>query len=605
MYHLGVPLPKFLRSYPLYFALISLILVSVAMLWHTRNTIDSFERYHNDLATHAVRGAARSIELYLRGLQTNLELFVESNQQLITALANNTDNEDIHARISVQLNRFFPPHQTFSISDYHGNIVTDEFYEWAGEMCRTDLQSFIQVLPEYTVLIHPGPNRPHFDIMHSWLDMSAQQPITQGVFFISFNVDPLAEILLRNEIPGHHLYLLRQDTDHANLIELSSRGSRDQFDGNNFLTAEQSQSIISEATITGTKWQLVDIPTVSNLQRFRSKTIMDNSGQMAAFTLFVIIMMTMILRQEHFRLLAEKRAANEGLKMRSILNTAMDGVITIDQYGTIEQFNPAATHIFGFAEAEVIGQNVSMLMPPAMQAQHDGQIQNAVQGGGSRRRPGVSVEQVACRKDGSLLPIGITLGRFEIEGEVKFVSIIRDISDRVATEKELRRLALTDPLTGLANRNQFNNRLLEALHYSQRFGHRIGLMMLDLDDFKHINDTHGHPTGDAVLIHISRILMKSFRNVDTVVRLGGDEFAVILYGVKPDYPIASTAEQLLRQIAIPYQLTDKQIPLGGSLGFSFMEPEDINLEALIQRADEALYLAKQRGKGNYVIHGAG
>jgi diguanylate cyclase (GGDEF)-like protein len=176
---------------------------------------------------------------------------------------------------------------------------------------------------------------------------------------------------------------------------------------------------------------------------------------------------------------------------------------------------------------------------------------------------------------------------------------MKDITTQKSLEEELRRLALTDALTGLANRNVFNSTLEKALRSSRRFNYGTALLMLDLDKFKSVNDTHGHPVGDDILKAAANILNDGLREVDLVARLGGDEFAIILEGVNKKDDAELLAQRYIDTLGRPFEIKGLTIRIGTSVGIAHYPDDADNLADLVRRADLALYKAKEAGRNAY------
>ncbi len=181
------------------------------------------------------------------------------------------------------------------------------------------------------------------------------------------------------------------------------------------------------------------------------------------------------------------------------------------------------------------------------------------------------------------------------------VATYSDVTERKRAEERIQAMALTDPLTGLANRNQFGLRLDDAIKISRRENLRVGLMLLDLDKFKAVNDTHGHPMGDALLIEVGRRLQRIVREVDTVARLGGDEFAVIFPLVQAKDELSYPASRMVASLTEPISVNGAVLRIGTSIGIGFFPDDAATPEALTKCADEALYAAKAAGRGRFVF----
>ena len=188
----------------------------------------------------------------------------------------------------------------------------------------------------------------------------------------------------------------------------------------------------------------------------------------------------------------------------------------------------------------------------------------------------------------------------DVEGRVQGVYTLGvDITAAKLVQRHLDELSRSDPLTGLPNRRQLEQRLAEAMARSRRSGRLLALMYLDLDRFKAINDGRGHAVGDAVLREFARRLLDSVRGTDLVARLGGDEFVILLEGLQGPDEAALVAGKILRQMQPPCVVDGAALQLSTSIGIALAEGGGDGAEALLQRADAALYAAKAAGRGGF------
>lgn len=188
-------------------------------------------------------------------------------------------------------------------------------------------------------------------------------------------------------------------------------------------------------------------------------------------------------------------------------------------------------------------------------------------------------------------------------GEPKYFIIqVQDISERKAIEQQLTYIANHDALTGLMNRQQFHNRLTEALSYSRRHSTKLAVVFLDLDRFKLINDTLGHWIGDLLIQAVAERLKKSFRTNDTLARLGGDEFILLLSEIDHFEDVARIAQKTIDLLTKPFTLEGSDIVITASVGISVFPDDGDNGQTLMMNADSAMYLAKERGKNNYQFY---
>ncbi len=182
----------------------------------------------------------------------------------------------------------------------------------------------------------------------------------------------------------------------------------------------------------------------------------------------------------------------------------------------------------------------------------------------------------------------------ELDG---LIVTLNDITDHLRTEQKLREAAEVDQLTGLTNRSYFNGRLDAALESAERYG-LVALMFIDLDNFKHINDTFGHDAGDSLLTQVAERLRECLRKVDTISRIGGDEFTVIITHLSNAGAVKMVAEKLVKALGEPFSLNGRTVYVTCSIGISVYS-QDMNKEKLLKQADIALYKAKDSGRNQF------
>ncbi|MHB8712192.1 MAG: EAL domain-containing protein [Trichloromonadaceae bacterium] len=208
--------------------------------------------------------------------------------------------------------------------------------------------------------------------------------------------------------------------------------------------------------------------------------------------------------------------------------------------------------------------------------------------------------------DGSIRDVEVFSGPITVGGRPLLYSIVHDISDRLEAEAQLHRsrreyqlLAQHDPLTGLPNRLLFRDRLEQALARARRAGTQVALLFLDLDRFKYINDSLGHPIGDQVLVETARRLKQCVRASDTVARLGGDEFVVILEQLDDPQTVGVTAQKILDLLGTELTVVEHHFVLGASIGIGLYPEDAQDPDELMRLADVAMYRAKNQGRNNY------
>ena len=285
-------------------------------------------------------------------------------------------------------------------------------------------------------------------------------------------------------------------------------------------------------------------------------------------------------------------------KLRLIMNSTVDAIISIDEYGVIESANPAVESIFGLTIDEVIGQNVSLLMSDPEHSQHDSYLKKYTDTGQIAFMGSVR-EVNGKRKDGSLVPLELSVSEVISGGRRTYTGVIRDVSERKQQEQTIERQANFDKLTGLPNRALFQDRLKGILSQSRRRSEQVGLLFIDLDGFKKVNDTLGHQKGDILLRMAADRLQGIVRESDTVAHMGGDEFTIILSELHDGINADHVAQKIITSLSEPFLLDGEQRSVGASVGIAISPDDGDSLEQLVRNADTALDQAKGDGKNCY------
>jgi diguanylate cyclase (GGDEF)-like protein/PAS domain S-box-containing protein len=302
------------------------------------------------------------------------------------------------------------------------------------------------------------------------------------------------------------------------------------------------------------------------------------------------------------RVTATHQLAEAAQHTQAILDNVVDAIITIDRHGVIGSFNPAATRIFGYSAEEAIGQKVRMLLPKSLRGGHDHYLEHGPHGAGAKQVIGIGRELTARHKDGHSFPVHLAVSEVRRDGHPTYIGLVRDISQQRQAEAEIAHLAFFDQLTDLPNRRLLLDRLQRALHGSER-SHQLGaLVMLDLDDFKVLNDTWGHEAGDQLLVELAQRLTGAVREGDTVARLGGDEFVLLLENLGEDRATAAAhAEAVVHKVlalfARPFHPQQREHSSTASLGVAlFGDAGRTTANTVMGQADMAMYQAKGAGR---------
>ncbi|WP_297575006.1 sensor domain-containing diguanylate cyclase [uncultured Deefgea sp.] len=320
---------------------------------------------------------------------------------------------------------------------------------------------------------------------------------------------------------------------------------------------------------------------------------------------FTWVLFVTIERSRFEQALLESRQRTENIStaltkseafIRGVFEATSEGIMVTDSDATIISVNPAFAKLTGYSQEEVIGQNARILKSD----RHDADFflatfeilqKNKIWNG----------EVWSQRKDGSIFLGQLSISAICDQNDVvlQYVVLCSDITERWDREQLIHQMALHDGLTGLPNRTLLMERLGQIIAKSQRDSRQIALMFLDLDGFKKVNDTLGHSIGDEVLKTVATRLSSLLRNTDTVARLGGDEFVLLLDNPENSEAMAQIGARVISIMNEPMQFDNAEAHIGVSIGIAVFKDRTSSPEALLKRADEAMYAAKAAGKNVY------
>jgi PAS domain S-box-containing protein/diguanylate cyclase (GGDEF)-like protein len=293
-------------------------------------------------------------------------------------------------------------------------------------------------------------------------------------------------------------------------------------------------------------------------------------------------------------------------RFRALAQSAPDAIVTADRRGVVTSWNEGAQRMFGWSEAEIVGQPLTVLMPERLRAAHLAGLERYL---ATARRTviGRTVELAAERRDGSEFPVELSLSTWTTGEGRFFTGIIRDISERKHAEEERRSLAhqlderaLRDPLTGLPNRALFVDRLRLALARAGRVGLSAVVLFCDLDRFRSVNESFGHEVGDELIMAVVGRLESRMRPGDTVARMGGDEFAVLGEDLGGPAEAAGLAREVQEVFASPFTPQGIQVWMTASTGVALGSGGG-DADLMLREAVVAAGRAKQRGRGRVEV----
>lgn len=288
----------------------------------------------------------------------------------------------------------------------------------------------------------------------------------------------------------------------------------------------------------------------------------------------------------------EAQAARERALAAAVFDTSPVGIVVTDPNGMIVHVNQAFTQISGYSELEARGHKANLLRSGRHDVQFYQQMWEAIV-----QRSHWSGEIWNRHRNGQIRRHELSITAV-LDGQqqiVNFVGLLRDVTERYSQDRRMRHLATHDPLTGLANRGLLMDELQRALALAQREGEALGLLFLDLNGFKAVNDAHGHSCGDALLQAVAQRLRQGVRGSDLLCRHGGDEFVLMIPRAPSCDQLRTIAAKLAARVDAPYAELSPGLRISASVGVARWPDHATDAEGLLDAADTAMYIAKQHG----------
>jgi diguanylate cyclase (GGDEF)-like protein/PAS domain S-box-containing protein len=293
--------------------------------------------------------------------------------------------------------------------------------------------------------------------------------------------------------------------------------------------------------------------------------------------------------------ISERKETEEHLRIAATAFESHDAMVITDAASVILRVNKAFTESTGYTEEDVVGQKISLLKSGVHNSAFYDEMWASILSSGSWQG-----EIWDRRKNGEIYPkwLSITAVKGNDGIITHFVGTHADITERKAADEQIKQLAFYDPLTLLPNRRLLQERIKHSINMERRDGRQLGLLMLDLDRFKAVNDSLGHLAGDELLQQVGARISERLRDVDMVARLGGDEFFVLLEDIAQPEDAARVAEEIIIELTKPFFLAHGDtVLIGASIGISLYPQHGENIDELMDHADAALYQAKDAGRG--------
>ncbi|MDC4224829.1 MAG: EAL domain-containing protein [Candidatus Manganitrophus sp.] len=291
---------------------------------------------------------------------------------------------------------------------------------------------------------------------------------------------------------------------------------------------------------------------------------------------------------------AEEAMRKSEVLYRTLAEAAQDAIFLIDPNGYLQYVNSFAAWQLGRYPEEIVGKRHDDLFPPPVAEVQKQNIRKIIETG----EPLYTEEELTFQEKKSWMSIRMVPLKNEKGGIDAILGIARDISERKRTEEIIQHIAFYDTPTGLPNRNQLYDHLLEKIKADAGGGMRMALLLMDLDRFREINDTLGHHRGDLLLQQLGERLQKTIFDRDMVARLGGDEFAILLIKLTNNDDIHLVIRKITRALEAPFVIEGIPIAVETSIGIALYPEQGTDPDTLIQRADIAMYAAKMSGSGH-------
>ncbi|MGB1237643.1 MAG: sensor domain-containing protein [Pseudomonadales bacterium] len=298
--------------------------------------------------------------------------------------------------------------------------------------------------------------------------------------------------------------------------------------------------------------------------------------------------------------ITEQKQLQERLKLSAtVFDNTIEGIVIVDASNKIIEVNPAFSEIIGYSHRELIGQSPMLWRSDRQGYSFYRTIKKSL-----HQRGKWSGEIWNKRKDGQVVPQWLAVSCvYDERGKLSHhVGVFSDISELKKSQAQLQHMAHYDHLTDLPNRYLLGQRIDAAIEQAKRTGLNIAVCYLDLDNFKHYNDSLGHAFGDKLLQQVALNLISSVRSQDTISRIGGDEFIILLNDLRSVEQVGPAIEKVISVINRPFVLDEQEARITASVGVALYPDDGDNSQALISNADAAMYRAKSMGRNNFQFY---
>ncbi|WP_248930562.1 diguanylate cyclase domain-containing protein [Paenibacillus hamazuiensis] len=311
-----------------------------------------------------------------------------------------------------------------------------------------------------------------------------------------------------------------------------------------------------------------------------------------------IISYACIIRDITARKMAERKLRESEQRFKSLFEQNSDATLSLDLNGRVTDANPAAQSMTGSSCTELMGRPLLEHIHPEERHRFEKHFREV-------RLAGVQhFDSALVDVRGNRVDLNVKLLPIVVDQEIVGIyCIAKDVTSHKQALEMINFMAFHDALTALPNRRQFQERLTEVMVSASSNGQRFGVFWIDLDGFKHINDTYGHAAGDYVLHEVGVKLKQSVGMKDTVARMGGDEFTILLCDAGGTDDIVRLAESLVQSLGMPISYNSQLLKVTPSIGIAVYPEDGEDVDTLLNHADKAMYLIKESGKNGYRLYG--
>jgi diguanylate cyclase (GGDEF)-like protein/hemerythrin-like metal-binding protein/PAS domain S-box-containing protein len=349
---------------------------------------------------------------------------------------------------------------------------------------------------------------------------------------------------------------------------------------------------------------VLSVQSGMSIEDAKRKSHLEMTGSTRVLIQTVLTMYDTVALRTLQMMKASQKATSVMKRNQMLMESTPEGIHILDEHGKVIEANEAFCRHLGYKMEEMLQLSVYDFEAKLSSEELQVSLKNSLNGH-------AQIETLHRRKDGTLVDVEVIISGVELDGDKTIFALSRDITERKQLAERVHQLAYFDALTNLPNRRMLNDRLSHALALSKRTGHCGALLFIDLDNFKPLNDNHGHGVGDLLLIEVAERLIGTIREMDTVARFGGDEFVVILGELENDKTAAAihastVAEKILETLNKPYEITIpdgvgvKQIThsCSASIGVVTYVNHEGDIDELLKQADMAMYQAKEAGRNS-------